>query len=672
MSKEEATIKLFKAVVEDKFSNLLVKDSDLLLNALKKGILINPHALDGRTEEQRKNIAKLAVEEYGVNVEKVNSTFYKNFSDVENRSELQLRLEQLAHYMSTYGRGFDNDDNEIYEPEFLKEVSVDVNSELVYIDAITKEELAGKVKNMLTGGIALSKETQDLLFVIIKGYKLEINYVDQINNREFMCRMCNELGLLPKSFDEFTRYLIYLATGSTLLIKSRQVINQLGHLNSEWDHTNRYKPLEKAFEQYVNTLGIEQVAKNITRYRKVYLVLRKHFTDKTLINRATHLSKKMYTPRKQSPLEHVMDTYVDIRDVDRAIVKAPIYKLVKLYNALLRAESSQKARYFKIRTGKSFLKVTDRQDAFSEMKRNRNYQLRGMILDELKHRYDDWSNKAFYIPEGINYAVPTTAKDFIGGLPYMTTYDFEGKDVSLGIAWDEPRTDLDLHMMSLNGSHYGWNGSYRGDVIYSGDMTRLNRYGYAAEFYKIKAKSITDPMVVTINDFRSPDKVKFDVFVTGANVSKSSEQGVATQIGEKSVLFHDEVSPDDASKTLMLVIPTEKGFKIAFTGDSYGNQYVPNIDNSTQLLIDILKKQVDNTFTLNDLIELLGGTVISTKKDLQELKDKIVESSNVDKTFTNRAYVSIDVKVPEIIDLSPSKVTQSTFIDLLKGSEGVN
>ncbi|WP_141685730.1 hypothetical protein, partial [Limosilactobacillus reuteri] len=112
MRKEEATIKLFKAVVEDKFSNPRATETGLLLDALKKGVLINPCVLDGRTEEQQKSVVKSAVWEYGVDAEKINSTFYKRFSDVEGRSELQLRFEQLAHYMSTYGRGIDRDDIE--------------------------------------------------------------------------------------------------------------------------------------------------------------------------------------------------------------------------------------------------------------------------------------------------------------------------------------------------------------------------------------------------------------------------------------------------------------------------------------------------------------------------------------------------------------------------------
>lgn len=679
MKKEEATIKLFKAVVEDKFSNLLIREPNLLLDALKKGVLINPHVLDGRNEEQQKTIVKLAVWEYGVDTEKVNSTFYKRFSEVEGRSELQLRLEQLAHYMSTYGCGIDRNDIEIYEPEFLNDLHIDIKRELVYIDVITEAELADKVKRMLTSGIALSNGDQVMLSEIINGYHLTIDYVDQINNREYMCRMCEKLNLLPKNFDEFTRYLIYLATDSTLLIKSRDVLNHLGHLSDFGNSDSNYMMLEKTFERYVKIFGIEEVAKNITRYRKLYLVLRKHFEDKTLVNRALHLSKRLYVPRKQSVLDHVMTAETD--QVEKSLENASIYKIIKIMNAV-RNYKTDPARYFRVRNGKSYLKVNPElpKDGFARIAfgmssfviSQRKAIITNLIKQELRQRLGDWSNKVFYIPKGVEYAVPTTAKNFIGGLPYMTTYDFEGKNVSLGIAWDEPETDLDLHMMSLSGHHYGWNDSYRGEVIYSGDMTHLNQYGHAAEFYKVPATSIKDPLVVTVNDYYSSSEVKFDVFVTGANVDTNIKQGVATQIGEKSVLFHSKVSNDDKSQTLMLVIPTKNGFKIAFTGDSYGNQQVPGVDNSTKLLIEILKNQAEQRFTINDLIKLLDGKIISSQSDLEMLKDDIAESAKVGDAFTganNQLYAKFSVTTPEIIDLSPSKVAVSTFIDLLKEPE---
>lgn len=666
----KATIKLLKAVVlRDGNNEDTYGMESSRLTALSRGVVFDPEVFVGRSLSESRAIVSIAIDEYGVDMAKVNSTFYKRFSDVENRSELQLRIDQLAHYMSTYGRGIDRSDIVGYEPEYLKGLDIDVEHDLTYIESLSIEEIGEKVKTMLTSGMALDEDTQKNLITVIEECGLPVSdYLDRISNREFMCRMCKELNLLPKNFDEFTRYLIYLGTGSTLLIKSRAMLTEL-----DWLDRDAHARQEKAFNQYVKQFGIETVAKNITRYRKLYLVLRKRFTDKTLLNRAMKLSKRMYVPRKQSPLEHVMDLDVSLDAIRKSMAKAPIYKLIKIMNAMMRKDGTMEARYFKIRNGKSYLKLHNKDWRLGLInwtnKIQRKNLVQQMIVNELKRRYGDWSDKMFYIPKDINYALPTSGKDFVGTLPYMSSYEFRGKDVSLGVAWNTP-ADLDLHMLSLSGEHYGWNSSYNGTVTYSGDMTHLNPYGHAAEFYKIKADDLTAPMVVSVNDFHSEGEVKFDVFVTGANIDRNDRQGIATRIGPKSLLFHDKVSPQEMSKVLMIVLPTDDGVKIGFTATNFGNVRVPGVSDTTTKLIEIFQHQLDNTYMVTDLIKLLGGHVISNE---DELKDALGSSARVhDRVVTKNGqsyYLQFNYDAPDIIDLSPDKLTQSTFTDLLKEPE---
>lgn len=233
----------------------------------------------------------------------------------------------------------------------------------------------------------------------------------------------------------------------------------------------------------------------------------------------------------------------------------------------------------------------------------------------------------------------------------------------------ENNSELQLRLDQL--VHYAstYGHGYKGT---DGDMTNLNQYGYAAEFYKLSVKRIKEPMIVNLSDFHSDSEVKFDVFVTGANVSKDASRGVATQIDDKSVLFHDTISPSEASKVLMLVFPTDKGMRIAFTGVNYGNMYIPKVDNSTSILIDLLKKQVDNVVTLNELIELLGGHITSDIDELRKyMKDNAEVSTSEIVTTASGVYAKVTSQVPEIINLVPSNVTQSTFIDLLNEPEEV-
>ncbi|WP_251576125.1 hypothetical protein [Limosilactobacillus agrestimuris] len=660
---QEAIVDEFKAVlISDDKKRSSETNLDILQKALQHGVLINPECFIGQDDHNLKKLVDYIIGKCGINANKLNSTFYKRFSDVENRSELQLRTEQLLHYISTYDNGYEGTNGQIYEPEFLRDIDLDVKHQLTYIDAITKEQLVEKVKNMLTSGIALSELTQVRLLMMIEDLKLKIDYVDRISNREFMCRLCKKLGLLPQDFDEFTRYMIYLVTGSTLLIKSKTTYNQLA-----MDGLNSVE-LQHAFNQYVNTFGIEQVAKNITRYRKLYLLIRKHLINKKDLNKALKLSKKLYVPRKQSPLEHVMDA--NIEDIEQAVKHAPIYKLVKVFNASV-CSKNVGARYFKIRNGKSFLKIENKSN--NDVRLTKGNVVAEIILKEIKERLGSWSNKVFYIPEGIDYAVPTSAKDFVGSLPYMSKYHFKGKKLSIGIAWEQ-QGDLDLHAMTLDGRHVGWNGSFLDSgIMFSGDMTNLNRYGYAAEFFEINPAMLSEPLIITANHYFSmDDAIKFDIFSTGVPIDAELKQGVATQIDADSVLLHDKLdSHKDRSKTLAIVIPAnDGGCDVVYTAVSFGNVHVPGVNNTTKQLIKVMKNQAENTLMLRQLINLLGGHVISNTNELCKLltgKDRYnTEISTKGNMYT---YIHLDYSAPEIFNLSPDEVTASTFIDLLKEPE---
>lgn len=648
-----AMLRQFKAVVKQKDGFVLPQAEQLSLHALSHGVAINPDVFAGRSEVEARYIVDSAIKLYGVNTNKVNSTFYKRFSDVESRSELHLRLEQLLHYASTYGQGYP-EDVPGWEPEHLKDVDMGVLGSLTVIDTIEPSKLESKIKNILTSGIALSEETQHDLLTIIRGLNINLDYIDKISNREFMCVLCKRLNLMPVNFDEFTRYLVYLLTNNTLLIKSKQTYAQVDY--SEAD----YSRVEDTFEGYVKKLGIEKVAENITRYRKLYLIMRKHFSDKKTINKALKLSKKLYRPRKQSALEHVNDSSVTVEEVQKAVKNATVFKLIKVWNALKRYNADQEANYYKIRNGKSYLKLNN---SYHKQKPTNRYRKTVVIINELRSRLGNWSDRTFYIPKDVEYAVPTSGKDFIGSLPYMSSYTIKGA-ISLGIAWDKS-ADLDLHSFTLDGRHFGWNSSYRGDgITYSGDMTHLNQFGYAAEFYRLKPGSITDPLVVEVSDYASRGKVPFDVFVTNASVDKESKQGVATQITNDSFLFHDEVDKSGDSKVLMVVFPTSDGFKVALISANYGDVQVPGDNNAMPLLIDAIKHQLYGTVTMDSLVNILGGHITDDEDTFNQMK----------KAPTGLLYY---VPVPgwekpekqTYIDLAPAAVTQSTFIDLLKESE---
>jgi hypothetical protein len=118
------------------------------------------------------------------------------------------------------------------------------------------------------------------------------------------------------------------------------------------------------------------------------------------------------------------------------------------------------------------------------------------------------------IPNGISIKLPATAKSFIGNYPLGTSFDFSGCDNIVGINWKEGdgAHDLDLSLMSIDGTKYGWNAQYTNEnnsIVYSGDMTYASPE--ATELFY--TKSNFNPSLVRVNLYNGRIGSKFKFFL---------------------------------------------------------------------------------------------------------------------------------------------------------------
>lgn len=638
----ENTLTLFKAVVLNRplSKQFSFSDNRDLINTLvKQGIALDPMILQTATREELLFIVDTAIDLYGFNATKLNSTFWKRYEDVEWSNEQYLEFVQSLHYTSTYGQGIVGKKGESWEPEKLDKIDVQVLSELVYIQGISENELQEKVANMLESGAALKEDTIERLLQLIDAYSLTID-PNKIKNKEAMCRLCMKLHLIPKDFSEFTRLMLYATTESTLLIQSQDKVNEI---ITETRDGEKYADAYILFKQYVDKYGIFEVADHISRYRKLYLAFRCNAPEdvKKIINKAFKKSKIYHEKMPKLPLENVNDSTVSESSIYKALDKAPIYKLAKIASALRYSDISN--RLFRIRNGKSYLQL----DHLVKADPNRSGRIYNYILSLIEKRLD-FTNKLFYIPEVVTYAVPTSEKQFVGSLPYLTKFYVPYNDVSVGVAWEQ-ECDLDLHGISAYGKHIGWDAMHRNEnITFSGDMTHTNQYGYAAEYFKIKNTKDLEPYIISLNNFSNGRGAKFDVFITDAPVNTSSSQGVAKQLNDRSFLFKDVM--DQNSKVLLTVIPLKYGFQIALCNMDFGNVHVPGVNDLTKNLSQVIRYQTNSVLDITDLIKAAGGVVLNDKQDFVYKRELLLKDG---------------VSADDLIDLSPSKVTASTFIDLL-------
>lgn len=692
-SSSKDILSVFKGILVDthySYSQNNDEIFELQYDILKHGMVFDERLYKFYSLDDLSVLASDANALYGFDAVKMNSTFWKRFSDVESRSELELRLHQLVHYISTYGRGIVGQEINVssgYEPESLKNIDLNIRHELVYIAAYTPAEIEQKIKNMLTSGIALKQETIDALINIIRVNNFKIDYVDEISNREFMCILCSKLGLVPKNFDEFVRYLNYEITGNTMLvlknIDTYEAIDAgLGGWNENANATITRQAIANAIIEYEATFGIKSIAANIRRYHDFFVLIHKNLRireAKRILNRAFKLSKNPSLRHKRNKpiLDNVLSNSNSLGRIRDAASRATIYKLIKVINAMSLEDTTPKL--YRIRNGKSYFKTNDKAE-----------KVKQIMIDEIKDRLGDWSNKVFYIPEGVDYALPTSEKTFVGTMPYLSSYEFNGESAVAGVAW-EKECDLDLHSRFIDGESIGFNSYHKhGGIVFSGDMTHTNRYHYAAEFLKITQDAFETPALININDFSGGKDAKIDVFVGAArDLDTRSSQGVATQLGEKSFMFKDKMNT--RNKNLMVVCPTDNGFKTIFVSFDFGNAIVSVADDASKKLTELLIKQADTAFSLKDLIQLLGGKIITDKSvfdRMQEQADisKLTYAESQDKPTIKVDIKSIrkemrkanfaplmvmdssnndNVKETEYIDLTPSKLTSSSFVDLL-------
>ncbi|MEM9820546.1 MAG: hypothetical protein AAF985_05720, partial [Bacteroidota bacterium] len=264
------TLQLFNAVIQ--------KENQEKPFVSSKGYIIEPGALWAKRRIERfyKN-EKL--DAYGLN-----QTFHKSWKKILSSPRSVLLMEQIRHYISTYGSDFQD---EMYIPnEVLNVPNLKVTFKV--IKAYSKAEMTQKCLRLLQAGIALKEETiNDVLSVLTDELSYQFTGDENIKNKEAMIKIADLYGVLPTETMAFFRYIIYRTTGEALLIKSQDAINAIKLSN--------YNPGVQ-FEKF----GLVKLAALFNRFKPLFLAY-KTKCPKT-INKLSKLSKVHHQAMVSNPL----------------------------------------------------------------------------------------------------------------------------------------------------------------------------------------------------------------------------------------------------------------------------------------------------------------------------------------------------------------------------------
>lgn len=549
-----------------------------------------------------------------------NATFYKEWYDVVSKNRLELFLDQIIHYATTYGTDFTMEGNG-YVPNDGS-VSPEFKT-LKVIEPISTDEIIKRCEDVLISGIALKDSTMKCMCDFIKNsIAVDKELVDSIKNREAQAYLSYVSGVRPSDEFGLLRCLMYTYTGKCLIIKDDKTIFGI-------------KTMAKTSIDPILNLTQEEVyalSKIFKRFKPLFLAM-KNKNNRNIINRMRKMSDKTHTPLKTGFWENIVSVPRDLSEIRDKVGELDNFRKVRLIQCInVALFSGEKDKFYVIRNGKSFV----RKDYCP--KYDFKYLLNVKTLIE-RSLIDSLSKKSCRVrfPKWFDIKLPSSEKSFIGNYPFGTSVKMTESNV-FGIYWqnDWGTRDFDFSVMDFKGHRISWCSNFydKGDnpsVVFSGDMTNANPF--ATELMYIR-KDCPDS-ILNVNQFNGNPKSRFRFFFA------NEEPDMETFRNERHNSNPYMVNPNNIKFDVMIDVDNERQKSIGLVHDN------------TITLMDC--NSGNGIITRGHDYELDGiKTLAERTKCYVELKDTLILAG-----FT-------EVGENEECDLDFSDMDKDTLINLLK------
>lgn len=675
---EKEILRLFKGYLGDKSDSISER-------GLKYGLLIPDSASEKIIDD--------AIEMYGKDGAKWNQTFHKDFEIVKNAPIEDLIIQQIMHYITTYGfesLGIYNS-NSVYIPkENLDIPDLDVDKiELIAINPLTQEELTSKLMELVLSGIALSKQTvQD---IIVLSDFIEKDKFDDIKNREIKTTLYHKYNIMPRNPEEFLRLLVFELTKMTLKIQNKETIKALR--NS--DKAQALKMLKSYID--ASAFGYVYLSSIFLRNKNLFLSLKVKNNEvhikkdkeiqkeiNALINKLRKLAQTNHKPLGANLLDNLTNSnaVVDLEDLKKALDNTTLFREIRILNGILYRLYGREDIVYKIRNGKSYVStLKPRTSSYVLRLETIKTTIEKHLIDRIS---DKVKGKTICIPNNVVYAAPTSEKQFVGNIPNGSYVEMPRlNDIVYGVHWnnlpctkesksdswygevssDEERVDLDLKTMNEN-AMFGWDAKYRSDngsILFSGDVTNAPLPQGATELFYVGKQFGRGAFLIMLNLYtpNSAD-IPFEFMVANASAN-SSEIRKNYMVDPNNIIekINFKMDKGERQKTLGL-ITIEDNIKLYFGefnvgGDSniYGYS-TARINNITKGAYNYLLTYNDLQIKLNDILKDAGAQIVD-KPTIDVVNLSLDE--NGDKVITTTTQ-------PVDIDLSLNSITKDTLINI--------
>ena len=592
----------------------------------------------------------------------MNSSFHKSWKKIRDTDMEQLVIEQLAHYLTTYGKesgdiegyieekgeqwGVDNlggkiiglsdfasgklkdsikDSSYVYIPKEKLEIpKLEEGITLIVINGYTKKEIKEKLLSLLQSGISLGEDTINDVIDVATYVEIGEKEIDNIRNKEVKIALYDYLGMFSYNPTEFLRYAVYKSTGKTLLIKDNTTIEKI--------KSKKNLDVLTLFVKYKKKYGLEKLAQIFNRFKPIFLAFRTNKQMKHITNKIRKLSKKYHKPMPEDYLNSITAKIkkgekIEEKKLKEELSKVNTFRKIRLAYALKFRTKDVESILYRIRNGKGYAK----EFKWSEKgvaKRILDVVLTSIIADIKKNV----KGKKIYIPDNIVYTLPATEKQFTGDFP-SGTYIKVPKDMIVGIHWenvDEHRIDLDLSMVNAE-RKIGWDSAYRSEdkkILFSGDITDAPLPKGASELYYVKRQRM-DANIIFANyyNYNSEVEVPLKILVAKEEVKIFSQNYM---VNPNNIIAIAKTKINQKQKILGLLVTTTNECRFYFTetylGRSITSSNLKFVENSRKFLFDFYR----NTISLNEILTKAGSKLVKDKDKCDiDLSPESLEKSKI-------------------------------------------
>ena len=607
-----ASMRLFKSVLE---SDNTVNNSDAIYLD-KYGMIVIGSAF--HYEKEIKKYLKTSK----VSGSKLNHTFYSSAKEVESKSFQERLADQFKHYHTTYGlRSLGIETDFMYVPHNWKELNLPERVKFDIITGVSADLLIDSCLKLLATGVAMKQETIEDVFTVLDGCEYSYTGDEQVANREAKMFIFDKSNTTPKNAEDLFRFIVFKAIGKTTLVKDKKTFEEL-----------------KSSDYCLPTLTdnqIRELSKSFNRRKEYWLSLKSaNQLNSAVVNKISRYSKKYHEPLHQDILNNLTQLMangsIDMKELKDSLNEVPVFRVIRALNGLGIKLNDPEYSLYNIRNGKNFVKPNNKKSCKLKKKK----KVYSLLSEHISSKIDQ--SKKFYIPDGVQYALPTSEKQFVGEVPNFSTIEVkpDDRDLLIGVYWKNPtgtgHVDYDLSSQGIDGTKVGWNSGWKGGgLVYSGDVTNAPKG--AAEWMVVR-NGLDKAYQIVNNLYSSSEELPEFTIMVGYGYSKSEPWQTYKYknyfINPDDLLFSAKVKPTKRQTTIGVVEPIGDKIKFTLMNSAASNKRVSTSKGSVSFINALLPK-AENTLKLNDFL--------NTCSDPNEAD----------------------------VDLSPSKITKSTLLDLL-------